>query len=190
MSDESSELRPPSGGDGPRALVSGARDFGVALGMRQLAAFSAYHRELIEWNARFNLTAITDAEGVYVRHFLDSLSCLKAMARPESGAGPQIIDVGSGAGFPGIPIKIAAAEVRLTLLEATGKKVQFLEHLVQTLELGQTEVLQGRAEDLGRSPEHRERYDWALARAVAEMPVLVEYLLPLVRVGGVVLAQR
>jgi 16S rRNA (guanine527-N7)-methyltransferase len=171
-------------------LVAGARTFDVALDSRQLAAFSTYHRELLEWNGRFNLTAITDTEGVYVRHFLDSLSCLKAMPRLASGSGTQIIDVGAGAGFPGIPIKIASPAVHLTLLEATGKKVQFLQHLVQSLGLDQTEVLQARAEDLGNSLEHRERYDWALARAVAEMPVLAEYLLPLVRVGGVVLAQK
>jgi 16S rRNA (guanine527-N7)-methyltransferase len=160
------------------------------LSQRQLAAFATLHRELIEWNARFNLTAITDSEGVYVRHFLDSLSCLRALPRADLGAHARVIDVGTGAGFPGIPIKIARPDVHLTLLEATGKKVRFLEHLVEVLALEQTTVLQGRAEDLGGNPAHRELYDWALARAVAEMPVLAEYLLPLVRVGGSVLAQK
>jgi 16S rRNA (guanine527-N7)-methyltransferase len=190
VSSASSDLRPQAGVDGPQALVSGARAFGVALEERQLASFSAFHRELLDWNERFNLTAITDVEGVYVRHFLDSLSCLKALPRPEQPGSVRVIDVGAGAGFPGIPIKIAEPWIHVTLLEATGKKVRFLEHLVQVLALDQIGVVQARAEELGSSPQHREQFDWAIARAVAEMPVLAEYLLPLVRVGGVVLAQK
>ncbi|RLC63793.1 MAG: 16S rRNA (guanine(527)-N(7))-methyltransferase RsmG, partial [Chloroflexota bacterium] len=171
-------------------LVSGARELNVTLTERHLTAFETYYQELVAWNRRFNLTAITDWEGVLVRHFLDSLSCLKALPRAELAAGARVIDVGTGAGFPGLPLKIVCPGIRLTLLEATGKKVAFLKHLVRLLELKGVEVIHGRAEEVGRHPDHRERYDWVLARAVAEMPTLAEYLLPLVRVGGTALAQK
>ena len=171
-------------------LIAGARELGVTLTDRHLAAFEACYRELLEWNQRFNLTAVTDREGVLVRHFLDSLSCLKVLPRAELSAGARVIDVGTGAGFPGLPLKIVCPSMRLTLLEATRKKVTYLEHVVHELGLKGVEVIHGRAEDLGRDPAHRERYDWALARAVAEMPTLAEYLLPLVRVGGAALAQK
>jgi len=171
-------------------LIAGARELSVTLTDRHLAAFEACYRELLEWNQRFNLTAVTDREGVLVRHFLDSLSCLKVLPRAELSAGARVIDVGTGAGFPGLPLKIVCPSMRLTLLEATRKKVTYLEHVVHELGLKGVEVIHGRAEDLGRDPAHRERYDWALARAVAEMPTLAEYLLPLVRVGGAALAQK
>jgi 16S rRNA (guanine527-N7)-methyltransferase len=171
-------------------LIEGARDLKLTLTDRQLAAFEVCFHELVAWNERFNLTAITDREGVLIRHFLDSLSCLKVLSRQELATGARAIDVGTGAGFPGIPLKIVCPGMRLTLLEATGKKAAFLEHLVGVLGLEQVAVVSARAEDAGQSPEHREQYDWALARAVAEMPSLAEYLLPLVRVGGVGLAQK
>jgi 16S rRNA (guanine527-N7)-methyltransferase len=171
-------------------LVAGARELGVTLTDRHLAAFATCYRELVDWNRRFNLTAITDWEGVLVRHFLDSLSCFKALPKAALTAKARVVDVGTGAGFPGLPLKIVCPGMRLTLLEATGKKVTFLEHMVDVLRLREVEVIHARAEELGRDPAHRERYDWALARAVAEMPALAEYLLPLVRVGGAVLAQK
>ncbi len=117
------------------ALVKGARDLGIALNEQHLAAFERYYRELVEWNRRFNLTAITDREGILVRHFLDSLSCLKAIPRAQLAAGARLVDVGSGAGFPGVPLKIVCPSVRLTLIEATAKKTAFLEHLVGVLDL-------------------------------------------------------
>ena len=172
------------------SLVAGTRELGVTLTDSHLAAFETCYRELMDWNRRFNLTAITDWEGVLVRHFLDSLSCLKALPRKEMTAGARVIDVGTGAGFPGLALKIVCPGMRLTLLEATRKKVTFLEHIVRVLELEDVEVVHGRAETLGRDSSRRERYDWALARAVAEMPTLAEYLLPLVRVGGAALAQK
>jgi 16S rRNA (guanine527-N7)-methyltransferase len=190
VSDESADAIPVSVERAVTALVDGARRLGITLGERRLAAFATSHRALIDWNHRFNLTAITDVEGVYLRHFLDSLSCLKALPRGELAAGARVIDVGTGAGFPGLPLKIVCPGMRLTLLESTGKKTEFLAHLVQLLGLDQVTVLQGRAEEYGHSSDHRERYDWAVARAVAEMPTLAEYLMPFVRVGGAMLAQK
>ncbi len=172
------------------SLLLGTRELNIALTRQHLALFEKFYQELMEWNQRFNLTAITDREGVLVRHFLDSLSCLKALNRGALEAGARVIDVGTGAGFPGLPLKIVCPGMRLTLLEATYKKVQFLEHLVATLALKEVRVIHKRAEELGHEPDHRERYDYALARAVAEMPTLVEYLLPLVRIGGKAVAQK
>jgi len=174
---------------GMDSLATGARQLGVRLTAGQLDAFDLYRRELQEWNRRMNLTAIDDDKGIQIRHFLDALSCLMAF-RSHPMAETRLIDVGTGAGFPGLPLKIVCSDLHLTLLEATGKKVRFLKHLCERLELDNVTVLHGRAEELGQDPSHREQYDWALARAVAEMPILCEYLLPLVRVGGTCLAQK
>lgn len=159
----------------------------IRLSEAQIRAFDLYARELIEWSQRFNLTAITDPDQIRAKHFLDSLSCWLALrqAPPES-----LIDVGTGAGFPGLPLKILQPEIQLTLVESTAKKASFLEHMVQVLGLRQVTVLAERAEEVGRMPEYREAYDWAIARAVAPLPVLVEYLLPVVKVGGRMLAQK
>jgi 16S rRNA (guanine527-N7)-methyltransferase len=159
----------------------------VRLSEGQLRAFQTYADELATWNRRVNLTAIISPQAVEMRHFLDSLSCLLVL-QPASGL--RIIDVGTGAGFPGIPIKIAYPEVHLTLLEATGKKVAFLEHLVSCLGLEGVTLVNARAEEVGQQEEHRESYDWVLARAVAGMRVLAEYVLPLCRLGGHCLAQK
>lgn len=171
-------------------LARSLHHLGIALTESERALFRLYYQELVEWNRRFNLTAITDYEGVQVRHFADSLSCLLALPRAALQAGARLIDVGTGAGFPGLPLKILCPGLRLVLLEATRKKTEFLEHLVRRLGLQDVQVIWGRAEEIGQQPAHREQYDWAVARAVAELPTLVEYLLPLVRVGGAVLAQK
>jgi 16S rRNA (guanine527-N7)-methyltransferase len=171
-------------------LVAGTRELGLELSESHLAAFRVFYRELVDWNRRFNLTAITDWDGVLVRHFLDSLSCLKALPRAELASGARVIDVGAGAGFPGLALKIVCPGMRLTLLEATRKKVTFLQHVVGVLDLKDVEAIHGRAETLAHEARYREQYDWALARAVAEMATLAEYLLPLVRVGGSALAQK
>jgi 16S rRNA (guanine527-N7)-methyltransferase len=160
---------------------------GLGLTPRQLSSFEKYEQELLEWNEKFNLTAIRDSEGVRVKHFLDSLSCLNVLKEP---APTRLIDIGTGAGFPGIPLKIALPNLRLTLVESVGKKADFCRHIVQVLGLEQVEVLQSRAEELGLDRSHREHYDWVVARAVAAMPILMEYLLPLARVGGAILAQK
>jgi 16S rRNA (guanine527-N7)-methyltransferase len=160
---------------------------GISLTERQVRDFETYEELLLEWNQRVNLTAITAGEGIRTKHFLDSLSCLKAVrARP----GLRIIDVGTGAGFPGIPVKIVLPGMRLTLVEATGKKADFCRMLVERLGLSDVTVLHARAEEVGQNPAHREAYHWALARAVADLSVLAEYLLPLVEMGGHVLAQK
>jgi 16S rRNA (guanine527-N7)-methyltransferase len=175
-----------------KRLMEGARALNLQLTDRQLAAFQLYYEELVAWNERFNLTAITEFEAVQIRHFLDSLSCLlaeetrKALNRPDARA----IDVGSGAGFPGLPLKLACPGLRLTLLEATGKKVTFLEHVVERLGLQRVTAIHARAEELAHDPAHREGYDLALARAVADLPVVAEYTLPFCKVGGWLVAQK
>ncbi len=170
-------------------LIQGAQKLlGLTLTPHQVAAFQLYHDELLAWNARFNLTAITDPVGIQIRHFLDSLSCLLAMGETEPGA--RLVDVGSGAGFPGLPLKIVRPDLQVTLVESTRKKTDFCRHVVQRLGLRNVVVVHGRAEAVGHEPAHREAYDWALARAVATLPTLVEYLLPLCRVGGRCLAQK
>jgi len=160
---------------------------GIQLTLRQLAAFKKYEDVLLEWNKNINLTAIRDGEGIRNKHFLDSLTCMLAWRdRPPE----RLIDIGTGAGFPGIPLKIIMPRLQLTLVESVGKKLEFCRHMVEVLGLENVTCLQARAEELGLAREHREKYDWAVARAVANLPVLAEYLLPLVRVGGGMLAQK
>lgn len=160
---------------------------GIQLSAAQYKSFQLYEQTLVEWNERANLTAIRNVEQMRVKHFLDSLSCLPAMS---GSAMERVVDVGSGAGFPGIPIKIACPEIKLTIVESVGKKADFCRHIVDVLELRNVEILQERAEVIGKAAAHRQKYDWGLARAVAEMVVLVEYVLPLVRVGGFMLAMK
>jgi 16S rRNA (guanine527-N7)-methyltransferase len=171
-----------------KRLQEGALAFGVTLAAEQIAQFQAYYELLCDWNTRFNLTAVSDYGGVLTRHFLDSLSCLAAL--PRGLTDQRVIDVGSGAGFPGLPLKIACPGLRLTLLEATGKKVDFLNAVVTGLRLADVAVVNARAEEAGHAPQHREVYDLAVARAVAVMRVLVELCLPFVRPGGLLIAQK
>ena len=161
--------------------------FNVHVTGRQMMSLITYEKELMEWNQKFNLTAIRDVESIRTKHFLDSFSCVLAW-----GANPphHLVDVGTGAGFPGLPLKILYPQMKLTLVESVGKKAMFCEHIVRMLNLENVNVVKARAEDIGQNPEHREKYDWAVARAVANMNVLVEYLLPLVKVGGTMLAQK
>ncbi len=161
--------------------------FNIRLSGRQLTALTTYEKELLEWNQKFNLTAIRDAESIRTKHFLDSFSCVLAW---KTSPPQQLIDIGTGAGFPGIPLKILYPNLKLTLVESVGKKAMFCQHIVRVLGLEQVDVIQARAEDLGQSPEHREKHDWAIARAVANLNVLSEYLIPLVRIGGAALAQK
>jgi len=187
-------------------LRDGARALGLRLTAEHMRAFQTYYRHLVDWNARFNLTTITGYEEVQTKHFLDSLTPLLALPAPgalrpgepvpdvvplsTAEASPLCIDVGTGAGFPGLPLKILRPSLQMTLLDSSRKKVTFLEHLVQELRLSGVECLWGRAEDLGQEAHHRERYDVVLARAVADLSVLVEYCLPLCRKGGCFIAQK
>jgi len=161
--------------------------FGIRLNKTQLTAFEQYENELLEWNQRFNLTAIQEREQIRVKHFLDSLSCLPVM---REGPLERVIDIGTGAGFPGIPLKIAYPSMRLTLVESVGKKITFCEHIVKVLSLQGVDIIHDRAEEMGLNKNFRQQYDWAVARAVAVMPVLAEYLLPLVRMGGAIIAMK
>lgn len=181
-----------------KLLLEAAHNMGFALTPAHLEKFQTYYQDLIAWNQHVNLTAIIEYDHVLIRHFLDSLTCLMAIGRGQSdrwrpgvpAPGARVVDVGTGAGFPGLPIKILYPHLQLTLLEATGKKTDFLRHIVACLNLGQVTVIHGRAEDLGQDQLHREGYDLVLGRAVADLPVLVEYLLPLCRLGGKCIAQK
>jgi len=160
---------------------------GVRLSPTQLEALAIYEKELLRWNEKINLTAVRDPDQIRVKHFLDSLTCLLVIKEP---ARSKIIDVGTGAGFPGIPLKILYPSIQLTLVESVGKKASFCCHMVRLLNLEGVQVLQERVEAVGRMSQHREQYDWATARAVAVMNVLAEYILPLVKVGGAALAMK
>jgi 16S rRNA (guanine527-N7)-methyltransferase len=168
-------------------LATWAASFGLNLTDEQLAQFAVYEALLLEWNERISLTAIREPRAIRIRHFLDSLSCA-TVTGPLNGQ--SLIDVGSGAGFPGLPLKILYPAIRLTLVDSVAKKTRFLELVVGELGLREVTVITGRAEALGREIAHREQYDWVVARAVAELRVLAEYLLPLARVGGFALAQK
>jgi 16S rRNA (guanine527-N7)-methyltransferase len=170
-----------------RALLSEtAASWGLCLAAAQLEQFATYAAELQRWNERINLTAITDPTQIVLRHFLDALVCACYWGdTPRS-----LVDIGSGAGFPGIPLKLAYRHLHLTLIESVGKKATFLQHIVDTLGLQDVSIVQARAEAAGRDPQQRERYDVATARAVAALPVLAEYALPLLRIGGRLLAPK
>ena len=178
-------------------LISGSAQMGVNLTPAHVAAFQIYSDELLSWNQQFNLTAVTEPEQVETRHFLDSLALLPALAAHEGisvatllSHNLRVVDVGAGAGFPGLALRIVWPRARVSLIEATGKKVKFLEHVAQKLGLGDVRLIQGRAEELGLKDPYRAGYDLVLARAVASLPTLVEYLLPLVRRGGQVVAYK
>jgi 16S rRNA (guanine527-N7)-methyltransferase len=166
------------------AIIAAA--WGMPLSPAQLAQFDIYATELRRWNERVNLTAIADTPSIVTRHFLDSLRCATSW-----GIAPQnLVDIGAGAGFPGLPLKILRPELQLTLVESIAKKATFLRHIVDTLGLTNVEIIVARAEATGRDPAQRERYDVAVARAVAELRVLAEYCLPLCRIGGLFLAPK
>jgi 16S rRNA (guanine527-N7)-methyltransferase len=160
---------------------------GLTITDKQLNALMTYEKDLINWNTRINLTAIKDSESIRTKHFLDSFSCMLAFREqlPKS-----LIDIGTGAGFPGIPIKLLLPKLHLTLVESVGKKANFCQQLVDKLGLEDVTILTARAEEIGQLKEYRQKFDWAVARSVANLPVLVEYLIPLVKVGGRILAQK
>jgi len=174
-----------------KKLIEGAGKLGMELTARQVKQFELYYQELIEWNKRVNLTAITDYSSVQVKHFLDSLTVTLALAEKEVEESDfSIVDVGTGAGFPGLPLKILFPQPRLVLLEPTTKKTAFLKHIVRKLELENVEVLNTRAEEAAHLPVYREQFALVLSRAVALLPTLVELTLPFCRIGGRFIAQK
>ncbi len=174
-----------------KQLIAGAGKLGIQLNRRQIEQFELYHQELVEWNTRMNLTAITDYHSVQVNHFLDSLTVTLVLSKKELQRRDfNIADIGAGAGFPSLPLKILFPQPRLVLLESTAKKVTFLEHIVRKLELKNVEVLNSRAEAAAHLPLYREQFAVALSRAVASLPTLVELTLPFCRVGARLIAQK
>ncbi|MCB0037517.1 MAG: 16S rRNA (guanine(527)-N(7))-methyltransferase RsmG [Anaerolineales bacterium] len=168
-------------------LQTAAEPFGISLTDNQLQQFGRYQALLIEWNQRLNLTRIIEPHDIIIRHFLDSLTCATVMGEVTD---QKVIDVGTGAGFPGLPLKILYPDIHLTLVDSVTKKTTFLAAVVEALGLTAVTISDGRAEEIGQQPAYREQYDWVVARSVAEMRILAEYLLPLGRVGGYLLAQK
>jgi 16S rRNA (guanine527-N7)-methyltransferase len=166
-------------------MVEDARTLGVTVTEKMAEQFNTYAELLVSFNERVNLTAITDDEGIAIRHFVDSLSAVPLLPH-----GSSVVDVGTGAGFPGIPFAIVRPDLRVSLADSLDKRVRFLDEVVAVLGLGRVTTRHGRAEELGVDPAWRDQFDVAAARAVAPLPVLLEYCLPLVKPGGVFLAMK
>ena len=161
-------------------FLEGLYSLGLELTEKQSKQFLLYQQELLDWNMRVNLTSITDPEEVLIKHFLDSLSLLMANDTPDM----SLLDIGAGAGFPGLPLKIVRPQWHVVLLEATGKKVNFLQHIIEKLELKDIVAIHGRAEELAHKADYRGSFDVVTARAVASLPGLIEYAAPFCRLGG------
>ncbi len=169
-------------------LVEGySKMFSKDLSMEELKKFEVFKEELLYWNERINLTTITDDREIAIKHILDSLSPLQKKDCLRKG---RVMDIGTGAGFPGIPLKIMMPALEITLMDSLKKRLTFLDGVIERLGLQDIRTLHGRAEDYGNDPEHRETYDYAVSRAVARMPVLLEYALPFVKVGGYFICQK
>lgn len=171
-------------------LQAGAERLGLRLTSKQLAQFELYYSKMGKWNQKVNLTAITDYAEVQIKHFLDSLTVTLAAQYMVKNPPEKVIDVGTGAGMPGIPLKIIFPSIRLTLVDSISKKTAFLDYIVEKLALENVEVVTARAEEAGHQDRHREQYDLVLSRAVAALPTLLELTLPFCKVGGVFVAQK
>ncbi len=161
--------------------------FGIRISDDQRSAFETYEEQLIEWNKRYNLTAIHEPDKIRVKHFLDSFSPYLVFQNTPIN---RVIDIGTGAGFPGIPLKILLPDTEVVLVDSINKKTEFCQHIIDSLKLKGIQVVQDRVERLAREFDFRERFDWAVARAVAKLPTLSEYMLPFVKVGGSMLAMK
>lgn len=168
-------------------LIDGCSQMRIELSEKQVSQFTKYLELLLEWNQKFNLTAITKPKEVIVQHFLDSISTLK-FSQVEGQV--RILDMGSGAGFPGIPLKIMRPQLQICLVDSVQKKVGFLNEMIEKLDLDYTAAIHARAEDLAKIEGHREAYDLVISRAVAELRVLAEYCLPFVRRGGYFISHK
>lgn len=174
-----------------RRLTQGLSELGLELSSTQAKQFELYYQELLEWNTRINLTSITDYEEVQTKHFFDSITVTLALAKEEMGKPDlSIIDIGTGAGFPGLPLKILLDQSRLVLLDSIAKKAAFLRHISQQLKLSNVEVVTGRAEEIARLPSYRQQFDLVVSRAVALLPTLMELALPFCQIGGKFVAQK
>ena len=162
-------------------LRQGLKDFGIEPSDKMLNDFKVYREILVDWNQKMNLTGIEEEKEGYIKHFLDSVS---AVVNGYIKDGMSIIDVGTGAGFPGLPLKICLENANVTLLDSLNKRINFLKEVSNTLGLTNMEFIHGRAEDFGKSEQYREQYDIATARAVAGLPILMEFCVPFVKVGG------
>lgn len=173
------------------ALVEAAEQLGIQLSDGQLARLDQLGAALREGNRKVNLTRIISPDGIEIRHFLDSLTAaVPLLDRLRAGEALRLVDVGSGGGMPGLPLKIAFPALRVTLIESVNKKAEFLRSTVAELRLSHVEVLASRAEVAAREPEHRDAYDWATARALGPLPVVVELCAPFLLAGGMLVAQR
>ena len=168
-------------------IKSQAEVVGINVSDELLEKLEIYAKELKEWNEKINLTAIKDDEGIAIKHFIDSLMLLKYISIPENS---KIIDVGTGAGFPGLVIAAARSDVKVTLLDSTGKKLKVVEDIAQKMGLSNYEILNMRAEDAGQKKEYREQFNFSTARAVAELRVLSEYCLPFVKQNGYFISMK
>lgn len=173
--------------DFKQLLRDAAGALGISLTETICERFFRYYRLLIEWNEKFNLTSLVEPRDVAIKHFIDSLTCL-LVHNPAGGA--RVVDIGTGAGFPGLPVKIVREDLLCTLVESTGKKVSFLRQVAGALGMADVEVACGRAEELAHQARYRASFDLALARAVAPLPVLLEYALPFLRTGGYFIALK
>ena len=162
-----------------------AQEIDVDLDEEQIKSFYEYMNLLLEWNEKINLTAITEQNDVILKHFIDSMTVLKNLKDNQN-----IIDVGTGAGFPGIPIAIVKKNSKITLMDSLNKRIKFLDEVINKLELKNVNTIHSRAEDMGQNILYRERFDIAISRAVANLPVLSEYLLPFVKVGGMCICMK
>lgn len=167
-------------------LSEGAAAFSAGLGAGQTARLMKYKELLLEWNTKINLTAIEEDRDIIIKHFIDSLSILPYLRNTSE----RLVDVGTGAGFPGIPVKIAYESTKVLLLDSLDKRVTFLKTVIGELGLEGIDALHARAEEAGADPLYRESYDVSVARAVANLPVLLEYCLPLVKTGGIFIAMK
>lgn len=167
-------------------LIKGALHYGKDINNQQIEQFTQYMDILKDWNTKMNLTAIEDDREIIIKHFIDSLSILPYVKDKEQ----KIIDVGTGAGFPGIPLKIANSNIDVTLLDSLEKRVKFLNEVIKATNITKIKAVHGRAEDMGVNPVYREKHDIAVARAVANLPVLLEYCLPFVKINGIFIAMK